>query len=210
MVGADGRKPEMEYNWQGSFNSTGNSNRTFLRPVTTEQLEILEEERKKQSDSVPALNPVVSPCEERRATDFSVVVEQKQKSPQLNDTTTDLNANASELPLVITQENDGHPESERNKDRMGDGEAHERFLVSVQDFPRSSNPPPGTIVEPIMEITKHKEKTIFKAKARDYFKQILSLIMKPSYLIHVVHFAMVDTIINKFYVKESVCTDKFL
>lgn len=172
----------------------------LLRPITMEQLHLLEEHRKKEAAAKAQA--------QSEASAGGAAIELAEQKKDLSDAKADPDAITSEPKVVTSDENNGLSEGEKikEKDGVNDPEVNQNLLTPAPESPQSPYPRMEAAEAPVVEVKKEKKKSSIAA-ALAYFKHMPPLFKKPVYLLHALHFAVIMTIDNIFL---SITFDSFL
>ena len=161
----------------------------FLRPITLEQLHLLEAERKKEAAAKEKEK------EQQQTIELGPVT--NNEGEQKKEADTDADAITSEPKVVTSDDTNGAADGEKKKEGTNDLEAREKLLVPAPGQPQAT---------PAVEVKEEKKKSCDIAAAFAYFNHFPSLFQNPTYLIHALHFAVIMTVDNIFL---SITFDSF-
>ena len=165
----------------------------FLRPITLEQLHLVEAERKKEAAAKEKEKE-----QEKVQQTIELGTVTNNEGEQKKETDTDQDAITSEPKVVTSDDTNGAADGEKKKEGTNDLEAREKLLALEPGQPQAT---------PAVEVKEEKKKSCDIAAAFAYFLHFPSLFQNPTYLIHALHFAVIMTVDNIFL---SITFDSFL
>ena len=167
----------------------------FLRPITLEQLHLVEAERKKEA---AAKEKEQEQEKVQQTIELGTVTNNEGEQKKETDTDHDPDAITSEPKVVTSDDTNGGADGEKKKDGENDLEARQKLLAPAPEQP---------LATPAVEVKEEKKKSCDIAAAFAYFLHFPSLFQNPTYLIHALHFAVIMTVDNIFL---SITFDSFL